>query len=328
MLYLLSNEQRKKLWKYFFVKDYFYGRITNIEFLTHLSEFESTLLSEKILPSIIHDLRQLASEDLPESVGMDLNFKEIIKIVKAYPHNQKFPSVLKDKALVQGKINKQEYKLLMCIGTGSELAVNLVEAIKYGAISNIVKPRYIWVKNIIGQVSHELEQLEYSLQHGNTILLQKINNPLAQRFGVRYMKGRILLYPTIPETNINGEEQNYLEHVGTLIYLDTNSGRTNNNLENLRTHGVFGSPETNIPTYLMSPASHVANFEAYRRSGSSRIDLMVDKKILLEKRNIFVDPETIEHIDEPVYLLGDQLGNSYFVLGGIPKEAIISFHIY
>lgn len=109
-------------------------------------------------------------------------------------------------------------------------------------------------------------------------------------------KKQSLLFPLIPEETI-------LIHKGILV-----NGQ--NNLHNLEKYAVFGNPSEKAPTYL----SRIN--QALMINTVPDCILAVDTKKLSKKRSIFIDPETI-------YSSNEDIGDSYFVLGGIPKEAII-----
>lgn len=109
-------------------------------------------------------------------------------------------------------------------------------------------------------------------------------------------KKQSLLFPLIPEETI-------FIHKGLLV-----NGQ--NNLNNLEKYAVFGNPSEKAPTYLSGIN------ETPMTNALPDCILAVDTKKLSKKRSIFIDPETI-------YSSNEDIGDSYFVLGGIPKEAII-----
>jgi hypothetical protein len=61
----------------------------------------------------------------------------------------------------------------------------------------------------------------------------------------------------------------------------------------------------------------------YSNPECQRIILFIDKIKLMERRTVFIDPESIA--EEPMF--SDKLGDSYFVLGGIPREAIKDYRL-
>lgn len=113
---------------------------------------------------------------------------------------------------------------------------------------------------------------------------------------LRISEKQCLLFPIKPKTNI-------LIHKGQL----TNG---QNNINNLERYAIFGSPSEKSPTYL----SEIN--QALMINSLPDCILAIDSKRLSEKRSVFIDPETISSSNESI-------GDSYFILGGIPKEAII-----
>ncbi len=83
-----------------------------------------------------------------------------------------------------------------------------------------------------------------------------------------------------------------------------------NNLKNLEEYAIFGNPSERYPTYLSNINRSLLTYS------TPDCILAIDTKKLSKKRSIFIDPETIKSSNESV-------GDAYFVLGGIPKEAII-----
>ncbi len=130
--------------------------------------------------------------------------------------------------------------------------------------------------------------------------LNKKNQPRSWLYNnqeyLRINKKQSLLFPIEPKTNI-------LTHKGLLV-------NEQDNLSNLEKYAIFGNPSEKAPTYLSE-----INQPLMINSIPDCI-LAVDTKKLSEKRSIFIDPETILSSNESV-------GDSYFILGGIPKEAII-----
>ena len=210
------------------------------------------------------------------------------------------------------------------------LIEKLEEAIKKAPSSAMVKPPLVGIYNLTGLAfdslrlwtmmlgERNLKDLKNSLRPGSTLKPGRTLKKLLEawekeQYGI-YIDSQndISLYPINPDTTheYTGMDEGVLVHKGFII----NGG---NNIENLRRYGVFGDPDITFPTYLMRPGS---NPVVYGRK-DSRVALFVDKKKLMDKRSIFIDPESIA--EDPY--LNDKLGDSYFVLGGIPGEAIVGF---
>ena len=90
-----------------------------------------------------------------------------------------------------------------------------------------------------------------------------------------------------------------------------------NNYDNLAQVGVFGSPDFGIPTYLQSYGTRLVAPNADKRVKKSEpVCLYIDANILVKNRSVYPDPEGLMKTPE--------LGNSFFIIGGIPAKAIIA----
>jgi len=130
--------------------------------------------------------------------------------------------------------------------------------------------------------------------------LNRKNLPLSWLYNsqeyLRIGKKQSLLFPINPKADI-------LIHKGLLI-----NGQ--NNISNLEKYAIFGSSSEKFPTYL----SEIN--QALMINNLPDCILAINTKKLSEKRSVFIDPETISSFNEFI-------GSSYFILGGIPKEAIV-----
>ena len=100
-------------------------------------------------------------------------------------------------------------------------------------------------------------------------------------------------------------------------------------IESLAQRGVYGDPDTQGPTYLSNPEWRgVSYVEGETGENNSKLVILtVDIQRLLSKRTLFADPEAINEnvfrprVEAPFYNF-NELGDMFFVCGGIPKEAI------
>ena len=178
----------------------------------------------------------------------------------------------------------------------------LEEAIKNGAESEIVKPKIVRASdlNMISPAWPDLMTLK------EKDWINKIN-------GVGFENGKLVLYPVEPDTRLYDFEYGQLYHKG-LLFINGNC----DNLTNLKERGVFGSPEKNMTTYLMKCGVNIKTFN--NKNGNKKIRLFIDKEKLMKRRSVFIDPETITD-----NYFHEKIGDSYFILGGIPRESITEF---
>lgn len=172
-------------------------------------------------------------------------------------------------------------------------AGELLEVTEYGALNST--NRNAGCTNHIKQIIYE--KWKSAEKKGYTNLTSK----------------RIYLLPIEPDTTYKSLDWGILVHQGLII-------NGTNNIENLLRLGVFGNPSIDSPTYIMKMGSGILTGTRGPKDYGNEVTLFLDKRKLLEKRSIFIDPETIGKNGET--LTGDIEGHSFFVLGGIPKEAI------
>lgn len=126
--------------------------------------------------------------------------------------------------------------------------------------------------------------------------------------------GRLSLH-AMPDVLVDGswEPSNRFFHIGRVNY-------KSNSLDNWNYFGVFGCPDPNFPTYLTRDGYYTAP-TPHKFHENPAVEIWIDKQKLLKRRSLFIDPESIaaRPLDFP---------GSYFVVGGIPKEAIISIENY
>ena len=94
----------------------------------------------------------------------------------------------------------------------------------------------------------------------------------------------------------------------------------------MKKYGVFGNPNSDSPTYLQKAGAKVAGHGSPLAANFLKVTLFVNKKKLMEKRHVFVDPESVRCLERNPPT-GDMIGNSYIVFGGIPHESIEDFKI-
>ena len=187
----------------------------------------------------------------------------------------------------------------------------LIQAIRTGAKSSVVKPERIGTRDLGFPTSTDLLFVERALREGlDTTKYRSFLEIVKQGFGTIEGKN-VYLYPVNPITtqkDIDYFGLNRLGHRGVIV-------NGSNNIENLYNLGVFGNPDPSRATYLsrvgVSPVCY----------GNWDVTLFVDKTKLMKKRNVFIDPETIGDNQLPGEQI-ERVGDYYFVLGGIPREAI------
>ncbi len=85
--------------------------------------------------------------------------------------------------------------------------------------------------------------------------------------------------------------------------------------DNLKRKDVFGSQESSAYTYLQTPDFAVEGYMDDEQGGKLYGRVFVNSKKLAEKRNVYLDPESL-HVTDYEY------GYSYCVRGGVPLQAI------
>jgi hypothetical protein len=199
-----------------------------------------------------------------------------------------------------------------------ELCDLLEAAIRNGTSSNIVKPAHLGKGDVLRPVCARLATFDSVLQRSDkesTIIHPEIVNACNER--LLFIKDGKSYLPAVDPAAIHADIKKYgfLEHDGLVV----NGG---NNINNLNTHGVFGNPNVRAPTYLCRPSHSLAFYVGDEQSAIDfEVSLVVRLDELMRRRSLFVDPETFSM---PVSWEG--IGDSFFVLGGIPREAIASFN--
>lgn len=106
-------------------------------------------------------------------------------------------------------------------------------------------------------------------------------------------------------------------------YFDSLSFDNEKNLEELSVWG--NSFYEGHPTYLMREEltpNEIALKGFWTSNPEKGVRIIVDTNELLKFRNVFLDPESLSTC------YNDEFGKSFFVLGGIPKESIMSIEEY
>jgi len=190
-----------------------------------------------------------------------------------------------------------------------------------GADSDIVKPDLIGIHNVKGLVLERLMLWELCLEkelaeEDHSEFYRKLIRAKEMDVGIRFEQKKAYLDPLGFDRldQLSDPHADYLAHIGSLF------GTEANNLTNLRERGVFGNPDPQYPTYLMRHASGTTTLTNGSLYG---ISLFIDKTKLCERRTVFIDPESITEDG----WLRDVLGHSYFIVGGIPREAIVEYTI-
>lgn len=130
---------------------------------------------------------------------------------------------------------------------------------------------------------------------------------LTKRF-VIYENNVLKLLPVIPKSPL-------LFHKGSIKY------GSSDNLDQMEMKGIFGNSDMHSPTYVSTTGNVLTNY--YDFNHKPDIILTIDRDLLLDRRRIFIDPESItSNIN-----FGSEFEKTFFVLGGIPVEAITSYEL-
>ena len=172
---------------------------------------------------------------------------------------------------------------------------DLTALLQSAPASAIVKPARITARDIERPAATFLAWYSDTRpNHNDYPLLQTA----VERGCIHIEEGRAILVPIIPTDSV-------LTHRGVL---------DEQRLAMLREQGVFGNPERRHPTYLHG-SGYIGEINAASAPHDQHVVLKISVPLLLERRTIFIDPESIDE-----YMA---LGKSFFVCGGIPKEAIV-----
>lgn len=128
---------------------------------------------------------------------------------------------------------------------------------------------------------------------------------------------------------IDGQKAYLLPVRPDYIYLVHTTVLDDRTVNSLSQHGVYGDPDIQSPTYLSNPEWHGASYVEGEtgENDSKLVILTVDVRRLLSKRTLFADPEAVDENVfrprvEPSFHNFNELGDIFFVCGGIPKDAI------
>ncbi len=185
---------------------------------------------------------------------------------------------------------------------------------KTGHTSEAIKLKKIRAEDIsCGIIKAELErlsQLDFGAKEGNNLL-----EALARGMVCIAKRGVALLDVGYGPFS----EEPYLMHRGIISLAPWG-------LTGFGKYGVFGSPDAKMPTYL-TPKSMMGEQESAPGLDAEvkTAYIWVISKELSERRSIFADPKTIHSPGSEAD--AGPLCSRYFVLGGIPKEAIKSIRI-
>ena len=189
-------------------------------------------------------------------------------------------------------------------------------------ISNAPESKNVLIRRLTAEnIEHPAKAL---LESFNSIL-KRTNVPLNQ----------IPLYTYLKEA----EKQGYVEIDNQRVYLISikpnsdflkhTSILNDQTIDSLSKYGVYGNPDIESPTYLSTPEwngeSYIEGTEG--KNNDKLVVVTVDVKKLLLRRSIFADPESIneevfrKRVRSPFYNF-NELGDIFFICGGIPKEAI------
>ncbi len=191
-----------------------------------------------------------------------------------------------------------------------------------GKASPIVKPRRITADAVEGPAANPLQFFdmwlgwnwkhpsgEQSLMRDAEKYHQRIEYAINRKY-IAIRDNRITLIPVVPQ-------QKQIIHIGIL---------DNKSLNTLREIRVFGNPSVRAPTYLKLSGSKAKAFSM--KKSENKILLTIDSIKLLERRNVFIDPEALQEGTDYQPGRWDYLGETFFVCGGIPYEAIIHCDLF
>ncbi|NQU99890.1 MAG: hypothetical protein HQ538_04080 [Parcubacteria group bacterium] len=198
--------------------------------------------------------------------------------------------------------------------------VDLKRIIETAPESRIVKPSRIGKGDVDNRrVSQYLDDLEF--WHGRDKLTKE--DPLTRGWAnceeAGYVgfdpEGKAYFFPVDPRIIADrGEAPSFLLHIGEF------RGK-GDNIANLQQHGVFGNPDQKQLTYLMLADSTTVTFP--KDDELDGVDILVDIEKLMERRTIYLDPESMSLCGTAVpHFSKDKFGDSYIIPSGIPKESI------
>lgn len=174
--------------------------------------------------------------------------------------------------------------------------------LNYSETRTVVKPNVLSSTDIDNgnyRASGKLSQLEKI--HRNRRKIAEPGN------GLVAVGSSLMLAPVVPDSND-------LFHSCFLSGSPLIFGRPLGVTDDIQSDGILGDPSYRIPTYISSDVDFSAKCVVPVEIDSVLFRINRDK--LLNKRNIFADPETF------LPVVDEQRGLSYFVLGGIPADCI------
>ncbi len=258
----------------------------------------------------------------------DLNYDDLKEQIISHPHDYNKEFI--EKSFRKGAITEiqrtalnvlSEWYELSPVKLGFDVYVSFCDALAKSKESKKIKPSVISVDNITGPVQRSLQFWNTMLQTKFSLYYPKLNQAIKKGLGVKIKDNTVFLQPV----DIIKLSDRPFKHRGVI------EGANGNNIENLVVHSCFGSPEVVVATYIAHPDGQVLTFQENVfgvRKITSRVDLLLDPAKLLEYRNVFVDPETISEEGFGQFGPKDVFGHSFFVVGGIPKEAIVDFKLW
>jgi hypothetical protein len=190
----------------------------------------------------------------------------------------------------------------------------------------VVKPKYISSGDFTGKLRETYEVCE-SMILSPPLYGAFLANERVQHYGIKLQDRKMYLFPTYPKINNAAKvltKQTHVVHVSTLMLEERDTKKKVDLLKEMKKRGIFGNPDPQRPTYLMLPGVFVVTRGTYW--GSLKLTLTLDTDVLMKKRAIFVDPESVRILERNPPI-GDMIGNSYITFGGIPCEAIIDYKI-
>ncbi len=305
MIGKFNQEYREGLWKYQFIQDYFNGVIGPEEFFTELNRNEVKISTEGFGCAIPH-LREFAVKD-PDTRGYRTDVAGIVEEFFTDPSSMdkermRIYDIVLNRGLANGNVGVRDFVRMQ--EPRNIAAVQFLAAMCMGPEAEIVKPESITEDTELPLIKDSW----YGVRKGGLGVFEGKLVPIVPKMGKN-----IPLAPLLDPIE-------HLTHRGMVVGKNYDKKEEYNNLENMLRHGVFGRKD--IPTYFTLPGHRVETYG----EGKHQVYIWIDRDKLLEKRNIFMDPETIGKT-ERCSLTGDQEGGSYFTVGGIPTDAIAKFDV-
>ncbi len=218
----------------------------------------------------------------------------------------------------------------LTIDRHSQTSPELDEILRTAPESRIVKPQLVGEDNLpkhLVQLLHCHSTPPVTSAGEDYQRYQKA----VEHYGLTIKDGKVFLRPITDMGLFYCDGERFTREDGTpfLVHIGrfrgsrvpfSNDDVPFDNIDNLQRFGVFGNPSEQHGTYLQRPDAQMTLFGGAKTD----ISLFVDVKELLQRRSVFVDPETIRSRS---VLSHERLGGAYFIVGGVPKEAIFSYKI-